>query len=476
MVSGRGASTTGVILLIMFCLLGADTASAQSGSTPWSDPVDVVRGSGADSGVFGVLLCDVYQTTHLFWSNMTDNGSAIYYQNDVGDAWSTPIDVISTDDPVLIRLHAGVSSASDSIHLIWQNRYISGDVFYSRSALRDASSARSWSNPFMLAANVDGADLSVDTSGALHVVYGESDDAGLQNAIYYIHSEDDGRNWSQPLQVFGTVSRLPSTVSAAVAVDTVRRIHLGITLRSQDYGVYSEVGYLRSPDGGAYWEPYRTIQTMGTTFQGVATITPYVFDDGEVHLTWHDPRRMHQWSSNGGETWSSPVEIMPLGAGFGGPNALAKDSAGVVHAVLAMTGAVFSVAWDGLAWGVPDKIDGRPLDPHGQHIAVCQGNQLHVVYYDRLEPVTVWYSHSQTDAPHKDRQALLTTEAEDVPAEAMSAPSQALPAGAPDVGADLLVPPLEGPSSTATVPILIAVASGLAVTTAAMVIGLLRRR
>jgi hypothetical protein len=116
---------------------------------------------------------------------------------------------------------------------------------------------------------------------------------------------------------------------------------------------------------------------------------------------------MHQWSNDGGETWSQPIEIMPLAAAFGGDNALAKDSAGVLHVVTAVNKGVFSAAWDGTRWLAPEQIEGRNMDPHGQQLIVCQGNQLHVVYDDRIgDETTVWYSHRVVDTPLIGRGAL----------------------------------------------------------------------
>jgi hypothetical protein len=378
----------------------------QGESTTWSDPVDVVHPSDADTGAFGVLVCDAYQNVHLLWSNNSDTGAALYYQNDVVGRWSIPIDVIAVDDPVLIRISAGISNEFETLHVVWQNRFIGGDVYYSRTPLQKAGDPQFWTQPLMLVAGADRVKLAVDQNGKIHIVYGISNNGSKENAVYYVTSVDEGESWSEPIPVYQTISVLPSEIQPAIAVDGRERLHIGITLRSQDYGAYSEVGYLKSADEGRNWTPYQQIQVMGTTFQGVSTITPYAFGDDEVHLTWHDPRRMHKFSLDGGETWSIPVEIMSLPAAFGGPNALAMDSAGVIHSVLGTGSGVFSVPWDGQEWLKPELIDGRFLDPHGQHIVSCQGNHLHVVYYDRLGPTRVWHSYSQVEAQPLERQIL----------------------------------------------------------------------
>ena len=141
---------------------------------------------------------------------------------------------------------------------------------------------------------------------------------------------------------------------------------------------------------------------QGTTFQGVSTLSPYAFGENEIHLTWHDPRRMHMVSYDGGETWSAPDEIMPLAPGFGGPNKLVKDSAGSIHAILAALGGVYSVSRDGKQWGPPELIDDRGIDPHNQDIVACAGNGLQVTYDDRNDQKKVWYSTRSVNAPHID--------------------------------------------------------------------------
>jgi hypothetical protein len=97
---------------------------------------------------------------------------------------------------------------------------------------------------------------------------------------------------------------------------------------------------------------------------------------------------------------------MPLDAAFGGPNQLVKDSAGTVHVITGVVNGVYSARWDGAEWSSPERIDDRNIDPHGQNMVVSQGNQLHVVYYDRIGSNKVWYSSRRVEAPHIERRPL----------------------------------------------------------------------
>jgi hypothetical protein len=68
--------------------------------------------------------------------------------------------------------------------------------------------------------------------------------------------------------------------------------------------------------------------------------------------------------------------------------------------VTAVTGGVYSAKWDGGSWSVPERIEDRPMDPHAQSLVVCGGNELQVVYDDRMgENTTVWWSRRKLDTP-----------------------------------------------------------------------------
>ncbi|MEJ5308893.1 MAG: sialidase family protein [Anaerolineae bacterium] len=374
---------------------------------PWSKPIDITQPSDSTIGAFGILLCDQYQNVHLLWSDLSDKGAAIFYRHDVEGGWDLPIDVLATGTPVAVYLDAAISNVDDVLHLVWQDAYIGGNLLYSNVALRNAGNARSWSAPQVLAQNTGAGSLAVDAGGTIHLVYGTTGAGGMRPMVNYIKSEDGGETWSEPIVIFSVIATAPSDIWGEIAADDTNRLYVGVTWRSQEYGVQSEVGYVLSADAGRTWSEYRRVEVPSVPFPGVSKLVPYAFGN-EVHLTWHSPKRMHQWSSDGGITWSSPVEIMPLGAAFGGANHLAQDSAGNVHVVTAVADGVFSATWNGTQWGLPERIDDRYIDPHGQNMVVCQGNQLHVVYYDRTGDNTVWYAHRELAAPHIDRRPFPT--------------------------------------------------------------------
>jgi hypothetical protein len=248
----------------------------------------------------------------------------------------------------------------------------------------------------------------VDKDGVVHIVFAASDSEALAFDVIHIMSEDGGETWSEPTLVYYSSFTQPTYIRTEMAIDDRNRIHVGLTIRSQKYADYSEVGYIRSVDGGRTWDKYRRIadKSTATDWQGVEWIAPYAFGEDEVHLTWHQPSRMHMYSMDGGESWTTPDNIMSLGAAFGGPNHLAKDSSGAIHAITAWSDGVYSVDWDGGEWGPPQQIDSRPIDPHGQHIYICQGNQLHALFFGLIGDDAVWYSNRTVGARHIERKPL----------------------------------------------------------------------
>jgi hypothetical protein len=409
-----------LVLLLGVFFFPVSSISAQGTSPIWRQPVDLTQASTSSNALFPLILCDQYQNTHILWSDRFEE-SALYYMNDVSGDWSAPIDVITNSDDIrlMIKLSAVIDDNSDVLHVLWVDQWIKGTMHYSRVPIGEASNPRAWTESIPLATGTENGSIDVDQDGNLHVVYGNSSGDNLEVGIDYIRSDDGGNSWSTPVNIVSKKVPFPSDPYAEIAVDDSGRIHVGVTYRSQDYGSYSEVGYVRSIDNGSTWSEYELIDDLGTAWQGVSTIAPYAFGENEIHLTWHDPRRMHRWSNDGGDTWSEPEEIMRLGAAFGGPNALTQDSAGSVHVVTAINQGVYSAKWDGSMWGPAERIEDREIDPHGQEIAICQGNKLQVVYDDRNDSQKIWYSSRTVDAPRISRSS--------IPVESFSTPQNGSP-------------------------------------------------
>jgi hypothetical protein len=388
----------GIIVVVSFFLLPNGYAQAPT----WSEPVDITERFTSNRHAFPITLCDPYQNIHIFWADHSEGTAAIYYRNDISGNLSTPVDILLSANPYYLL--GTISSKFDTIHLTWVDGPAVAKLYYSRAPISAADNAHNWLPPQMLDQGVFNSSVQVSPAGTVHILYDRTDENQRFHEVIHIKSEDDGLSWSDPTVIFSTTFSEAAYVRLETAVDGRGRIHIGVTLRSTDYGAFSEVGYIRSDENVEEWSEYTRIQNVPSAWQGVEWIAPYAFGDDEIHLTWHDPHRLHIGSSDGGLTWSEPDEILSLGAAFGGPNYLTQDSSGKIYALVAEINDLFLVPREDDHWGEPDPLGALPIDPHGQFITACQGNQLHATFWDRIGPLSAWYSVTQVEATHLPRQ------------------------------------------------------------------------
>jgi hypothetical protein len=447
----RGRHVAAAIAMLVAMLTLVAQAQAQTVGTNWSVPINLSQRLDTFSDV-PALLCDASQTIHVFWAEHGDGETLIYHRDDAGGSWSSVNDVLVTHS---VQELYGVTT-KDAAHLIWFTA-VRGELYYSQGPLAAVRDARRWTAPLLLANEVDGASIAVDKAGGLHIVYSTEDADAITHVAYYINSHDGGRVWSSPLEVTSLSTPIASAMGVMMAVDGKARLHVVWQLRSFSYGEYSRVGYLRSTDQGTQWGDAVQLAASETA-PGVAAPAVYTFADDEVHLTFDIPERLHRWSTDGGATWSQPVTIMKLGAAFGGVNQLVKDSAGAMHVVSAVSDGVYHATWNGSGWDAAESIDRRYYDAHHQQIAVCQGNQLHVIYDDRRGEHEIWYSTRLVNAPHLAQQPITAGAAEatltpDVPAIAQADMVSTKPAR--DLAVQIRTPPeLWNPVVTPTVLVL----------------------
>jgi hypothetical protein len=380
-------------------LLGLSQENARGQSTGWSTPINFSQQPDTYSSGPSIL-CDRYQNLHAFWGERLDTTGApksdLFYKNDAGGAWSQPVDVLVTTR--FEEVHAAITP-DNLVHLVWTNTDL--ETTYIHAPLSAATEIRAWAKPVVLENNSSDSNIFVDYAGIIYVIYTTADADALAHGIYYISSPDSGKTWSLSKTILELGTSVASTVTAQLAVDGKGRFHVVYTVRSYTYGEYSFIGYLRSIDAGEHWYFPLTFPES-TSFQGVAKIAVYTFNDDEIHLTYDLPARIHQWSFDGGDTWSQPIPIVngvELGAAFGGFNQLVKDNSGVMHVVFAESRGVFHSTWSGLDWSTAELIDTPAFDPHGQTIAICQGNRLSVLYSGNDVLSEVWYSEKILDIP-----------------------------------------------------------------------------
>ena len=370
-------------------------------TSPWSTPANFSLQPDTFSDI-PLLLCDRYQNIHAFWFERENARSLIFYRTDQGGTFSQPNDILVTHDGTEL---SGFISHQNEAYLLWTN-YVNGSLFFSHATLSAAGSPLAWSIPLTIASAVDSGTITEDAAGNLHILYFASSSEALTHEIYHITSIDMGANWSLPNIVYSEDTAVAAAGNVTAVSDQTGRLHLAWQVRSYAYGVLSELLYTRSLDQGQSWS-HPVLLAKSDTRPGVAAPAVFAFGNDEIHLTYDTPDRMHQWSTDGGATWSKPELIMDLnGAAFGGANQLVKDSMGTLHAVGAVGNGVFSSAFDGNKWSPPVAIDRREYDPHHQQMVTCQGNILTVIYDDRRGENEIWYSSRTVIGPHISQQPI----------------------------------------------------------------------
>jgi hypothetical protein len=395
----------------------------------WTDPIVLVS---SDKGSVGnpVLVADPENTVHLLFA---DSQSSTAASSDIGDLgaaglpespavlmysrlqdgrWSIPIDTLTASDGAGVGQHGVTLDPRGYLHVIWKHGAL-GELEYSRVHVsRAAAGPSQWTSPIQLshgglAPGGFGAPAAITVSqdGMLHVVY-----AAREGGILYRRSDDGGRSWISPVTVVGKGGPESMPDLPRIAVGGQGRLLVTWTQFRFPQG-WPPVGTFSSTsvDDGQNWaEPVRII---GPDYGQVSmtTIEPNI-----VHRVWNGIARVgerrHQWSADGGQTWTSSTRIVPpaLRGGFTGYPALAVDSAGVLHLATsvgpipgyATTEIVYHLQWDGSRWTDPvyiskDAVGKRQVD--SPVIAVSEGNRLHVAYQD--DQKRIWYTSRLLDAP-----------------------------------------------------------------------------
>ena len=114
--------------------------------------------------------------------------------------------------PVAIRLKAGIDNTAGVLYLFWVDLHIGGQVHYSLVPLAAAKDTRAWAPPVALPCVAEDADVAIDRTGIIHLVFGSSEDP-MSPAVYYIRSEDAGMTWSDPVLVYSTATPVPAGMS-----------------------------------------------------------------------------------------------------------------------------------------------------------------------------------------------------------------------------------------------------------------------
>lgn len=402
---------SGVIALVL-AALWAGPAQAQEPGPGWSKPIMLSVDAPPLPGHAGNprIVAAADGTVHVFWDGITSYGpnaypNVVYYTRWSGNSWSKPVDIFyggqqRTELPFVAIDSQGI------MHAVWTGGY--GDrLKYSHVLVSQAGAARAWSSEVIANGNGISGNLAVDPSGDVFVVYSLGD--GLE--LHFMRLSHETGLWSPPAAIPGTRDQEGITVAVnAIAVDGNGTIHVTWTDTIGDKMFSGRAFYARSTDGGQHWSaPLQLDPDRGQTY-GVDTVNIQVVGKNEIHLFWlADALRRHQWSKDGGLTWTQPESFFGGLFGHNGIDQTFLDSAGVLHVVGAGHGplgigtdSIFHTTWTGSGWTAPELVMLGPDSPDRYRVidypwaAISSGNRIHVVVHDHQN---IWYTSKTIDAP-----------------------------------------------------------------------------
>lgn len=454
----RLRAVSGLILLTV--VLGLAATGQAVAQTP--TPIATVQAisSEVEQGFYPVLAADPSGTVHAFWCSKRTGREldplVIVYAKYENGKWTEPVDVLASpggQDALFPRV---VVDDSGRVHLFWSTTYQGpfGPLYHSWAWIVEATSAQNWASPNLIADGTFQSDAKVDSQGRLHVVYGSVRDG---KGICHRLSTDHGATWGAPTCIPRSYELRDdeAEVRPRLAIDSRDILHVVWIL--DDYSPLSKLGYsgraiyyARSLDGGRTWSDQVCVDQVDGRQEDRVEQPEWgnVAVDGEdrVHVVWvgsGDMYRRHQWSGDGGVTWTAP-QVMIRSGYYTGWQGMAVDSSGKLHVVWSGEGVQYT-CWDGSVWAEPVVMPSAGPSPHLVQATMALGNQLHAV----------WQGHGgalSKDQPGLIMHAMLTVDAPSLAPRPVPTPPAAPQGTATPSPTRAVVPSAAAPTPIATIP------------------------
>lgn len=341
LVFGCGTSNDEDIWLISRPLGGIENWSSRFAPTPiWRQPLPVATTSVQMLQPHLVVGGDDH--LHVFWSQsenpvatgrianpLSGPGSEIFYARQDAGIWSAPRPILRSPLGSQADFPAVAADRAGSLFVAWAGNQPHG-IYFSRALADRAASVSEWIDPLLLPAPRDAAtwpSLVADGGSGIFVAY--TIPLNEARGIYLTRSTDSGDSWSEPVRVFDGETADWALVGPTSLTRTADgTLHLLWTRWTQLPETQSvALAYARSEDNGATWtEPEIVTQEplLSSTILGVR--------ERLVHRIWmglldNRPVIWHQFSEDGGLTWSSAGRVVNP-AFVPGPTTLIADQAG----------------------------------------------------------------------------------------------------------------------------------------------------
>ncbi|MEZ4593086.1 MAG: exo-alpha-sialidase [Chloroflexota bacterium] len=341
LVFGCGTSNDEDIWLISRPLGGIENWSSRFAPTPiWSQPLPVA--TTTVQMLQPNLVVGGDDRLHVFWSQSENPvitgriasplslpGSEIFYSRQDAGSWSAPRPILRSPSGSQADFLAVASDRAGSLFVAWAGNQPNG-IYFSRALAERAASVSEWIEPLLLPAPRDAAtwpSMVSDGGGGIFVAY--TIPLNEARGIYLTRSTDYGDSWSDAVMVFdGATAEWDLIGPASLARTTDGTLHLLWTRRAQVPATQAvALAYARSDDNGATWTEPEIVTQEPLLRSAVLGVRERL-----VHRIWtglldNRPVLWHQFSEDGGLTWSSAGRVVDP-AFVPGPTTLIADQGG----------------------------------------------------------------------------------------------------------------------------------------------------
>jgi Neuraminidase (sialidase) len=271
-------------------------SKSSNGGVTWSAAANVSNTDG--SSAEATIAADV-GAIHVAWSDDTPGNQEILYSKstDGGATWSVPVNVSNNSGG---SVNSVIMVDAGTVHLAWEDNTAGNwEIFYSKSTDGGAT----WSAPVNVSNNSgdsEGTKIAVN-AGTIYLAWYDYTPANVE--IFFSKSTDGGVTWSAPVNVSNNDG---GSYGPAIVADA-GTIHVAWWDNTPGN---AEIFYSNSTDGGATWSA-----PVNVSNNSVGSVGPTIaVDSGTIHLAWGDdtpgnPEIFYSNSTDGGTTWSAAVNV-----------------------------------------------------------------------------------------------------------------------------------------------------------------------
>ncbi len=388
--------------LILLAGVNGALAAAVSGAEVWTHPMALATADRLLTSPS--VLTDSTGGVHAFFvagENYSASNAIMYTHRRGAGSWSEPLTVMQPEDGRPLAAPAMALDTRGWLQVVYNGPH-SGQIEHRRVQLSQVTDPAAWSRPTRLSAG-GGLSSAIVASRyrQVHLLY-----ASRKHQVFYRRSDDDGATWSDAIQVSAADPQRQACAGTRLTVDGRGRLH-AVWMQAQLPHGWPPAGvfYSRSLDAGQTWSPPRQLSGDNYADVNVATL-----GDDQVHIVWGAVAsvgdRLHQWSRDGGQTWSAAQIVSDqIRGGITGFPGLAVDSSGTLHLVTSVDGPggverIFHLTWQGGAWSEPQFISSgtEAVDSvEFPALAIGRGGQLYVVYEGDFR--SIWFTEHRGDTP-----------------------------------------------------------------------------